>query len=94
MSEEKENLALYDKLFVVHVLELTQLAMMQLGKIANPMTQKIEKNLDAAKHCIDTLCMLREKSKGNLSKEEEGFLNENISTLQMNYVDECKDSSK
>lgn len=60
----------------------------QLGKVANPLTGKIERNLEHAKTSIDTLVMLREKTKGNLTKDEEKALQEMIANLQMNYVDE------
>lgn len=65
----------------------------QLGKIANPITGKIERNLEQAKYSIDLLLMLREKTKGNLTKDEEKLLNEMIANLQMNYVDELKKPS-
>jgi sorbitol-specific phosphotransferase system component IIBC len=54
------------------------------------MTQKIEKDVNAASATIDMLCMLREKTKGNLSKYEEDILANSISSLQMNYVDETE----
>lgn len=60
----------------------------QMGKVANPLTGKIERNLEQAKTSIDTLVMLREKTKGNLTKDEEKALQEMIANLQMNYVDE------
>ncbi len=76
-------------IFMQFVIGLSQSGMMQLGKIMNPMTQKIEKDLHAAQATIDMLCMLREKTKGNLSKSEEDILTNSISSLQMNYVDEA-----
>ena len=76
-------------IFMQFVMGLSQSGMMQLGKIMNPMTQKIEKDLNAAQATIDMLCMLRDKTKGNLSKSEEDILTNSISTLQMNYVDEA-----
>ena len=60
----------------------------QMGKVANPITNKIERNLDQAKYSIDMLIMLKEKTKGNLNKEEEKSLDQAIANLQMNYVDE------
>lgn len=62
----------------------------QMGKVANPITNKIERNMDQAKYSIDMLIMLREKTKGNLTKEEENALGQAISNLQMNYLDEMK----
>lgn len=62
----------------------------QLGKIANPITGKIDRNLDHAKYSIEMLSMLKEKTKGNLTDEELKTLQEMIANLQMNYVDEAK----
>lgn len=62
----------------------------QLGKIANPITGKIDKNLEHAKYSIDMLSLLKEKTKGNLTDEESKTLQEMIANLQMNYVDEAK----
>jgi hypothetical protein len=54
------------------------------------MTGQIERNIEGAKATIDTLRMLKEKSKGNLSKEEEELLNGSISQLEINYIAEAK----
>ncbi len=64
--------------------------MIGLGKIPNPATNELEKNLDQAKFSIDTLLLLQEKTKGNLTDEEEKFLKNTIGTLQMNYIEESK----
>ena len=42
-----------------------------LGKIQNPATQKIERDLNNAKVSIDMLEMIKDKMKGNLTAEEE-----------------------
>ena len=63
----------------------------QLGKMANALTGKLEKNLDQAKYSIDMLVMLRDKTKGNLNKEEENLINQTVANLQMNYVEELKE---
>ena len=61
--------------------------MIFLGEIPNPITEKTEKNIDQAKFLIDTLAMLKDKTKGNLSKQEEDLLNASVYELQMKYVD-------
>lgn len=45
-----------------------------------------EKNLTQAKYIIDTLIMLGQKTKGNLSEEEGGLMEGIIHELQMKYV--------
>ncbi|MCM8771997.1 MAG: DUF1844 domain-containing protein [Candidatus Omnitrophica bacterium] len=65
-----------------------------LGKITNPMTGKIEKNLELAKQIIEILETLKEKTKGNLTDEENRFLITTITDLQLNYVEEVEKESK
>jgi hypothetical protein len=59
--------------------------MMFLGH-PDPVTQQRHRDLAQAKHTIDMLIMLREKTKGNLSTEEQQLLEEILSQLQMAYV--------
>ncbi|MDI6642075.1 MAG: DUF1844 domain-containing protein [Elusimicrobiota bacterium] len=87
MSEGKRNI---DERFVSLVLSLSSAAWHQLGKVPNPSTGKIEKNLNEAKLSIDFLEMLSEKTKGNLSQKEEKFLMSVLTDLRLNYVDELK----
>ena len=77
-----------DLLFMQLIMQNQQLAMMSMGKLKNPMTDKIERNLEFAKFAIDTLDMLKEKTKGNLSDYEDRFITEVIRELKLNYVDE------
>ncbi len=83
-----------EAIFVQFVLGLTQSGMMQLGKMINPMTQKIEKDMQGARATIGLLVMLREKTHRNLSKTEEDVLASGISSLQLNYVDELESEKK
>lgn len=76
--------------FMQLVMGLQQSAWTLLGKAMHPITGKIEKNLDAAKATIDTLIMLKEKTKGNLSQTEEQFLSNSIQQLELNYIEEVK----
>ncbi len=82
-----------DVLFYQLVMGLHGSAWMALGKVASPVTGGVERNLEAAKATIDTLAMLKVKTVGNLSKEEEGYLSNILQQLQLNYVDEV-DKSK
>jgi hypothetical protein len=60
---------------------------MALGLEKDPQTNKIDKDLDVARFNIDMLKLLQEKTKNNLSKEEEQFLNSVVSDLQMKFVE-------
>ena len=77
-----------DVLFLQLLIGLHGSAWMLLGKVANPVTGGVERNLEAAKATIDTLAMLKAKTLGNLSKEEEDYLSNILQQLQLNYVDE------
>ena len=90
MAEEPK----LNMLFMSFVLSLSQAAMQQMGKVTNPLTGKIERNLGQAKVTIDMMEMLKEKTKGNLVKEEEKLISETLATLQLNYVDEVKKGKK
>ena len=59
-----------------------------LGKIPNPMNGKTEVNLPAAENTIEILILLREKSQGNLTGDEEKYLSATIANLQLNYAAE------
>ncbi len=54
----------------------------------NPITDKIERDLQQAQISIDILDMLAEKTKGNLSEEESRLLKGILQELKLNYVDE------
>lgn len=77
-----------NELFLSLVFSLQSAAWSQLGKVASPVTGKIDRDLAQAKLSIDLLVMLQEKTKGNLSSEELRLLNSTVYNLQMNYVDE------
>jgi PIN domain nuclease of toxin-antitoxin system len=63
-------------------------ALQQMGKLKNPATDKIEKELEQAQFSIDLIDMLKEKTTGNLSPEEEKILTSILQDLKLNYVDE------
>ena len=95
MSEEHEHAHDHNSyLFVMLIFNFAQLAMVNLGKIANPETKETKVDLNGARYFIDSLVMLREKSKGNLSKEESDLLDDQIAMLQMNYAETAEDAKK
>ena len=89
MAEEKKKEELNYQ-FVSLVFSLQQAAMSQMGKIANPATGKMEKNLAQAKATIDMLEMLKEKSKGNLADTEQKIILNTLDNLYLNYADEVE----
>tara|TARA_B100001057_G_scaffold468694_1_gene528145 strand:- start:1135 stop:1449 length:315 start_codon:yes stop_codon:yes gene_type:complete len=75
-----------NELFMTLISSLASQAWIQLGKIKNPATDKLEKNLDAASMSIDMLSMLKEKTKGNLEDYEAQMLDKSLNDLKMNFV--------
>jgi hypothetical protein len=61
----------------------------QLGKMPNQVTEEIEKDLESAQVTIDILCMLQDKTKGNLTPTEAKLLEDTISALQKEYAEEA-----
>lgn len=83
MEEKKKEL-----LFMQLIMQNQQMALVSLGKTVHPVSNKIEKNLEYAKLSIDTLDMLKAKTKGNLSDYEEKYLDEVLSQLKLDYIKE------
>jgi len=69
-------------------------AMQQMGKVPDPYTQKIERDLPQAKLSIDVLEMLQARTSGNLVGEEARFLQHVLTELRLNYVAELEEDKK
>ena len=70
------------------IMQNQQMAMISLGKVKNPVSDTLDKNLEYAKLSIDILGMLAQKTKGNLSEYEEKLLAETVNQLKIFYVEE------
>ena len=75
------------------ILSLASSAQMALGVAPHPMTGKTQKNLLQAKHAIDLLAVLQEKTQGNLTEEEEKLLQALLTDLRMHYLEVKKEGS-
>ena len=75
-------------LFAQLILSFQAAAYQQMGKVMNPFTAKIERDLEMARHSIDMLGMIEQKTRGNLSEEESGFIKHVLAELRLNYVEE------
>lgn len=72
--------------FVNFLLSLSTSALIQLGEIPDPMTNETAQNLPLAKQTIDLIGMLKEKTKGNLTADEEKAADYLLYDLRMRYV--------
>ena len=79
----------------LHLVSMFQVAaMQQLGKLIDPVSNEIKRDLVQAKATIDVLDMLKKKTAGNLTEPEQEFLEKMLFELHMNYVDEVKEADK
>ena len=74
--------------FSTFIISLNASALVHLGVIGEPVAGKKLKNLPMGKQTIDILGMIEEKTKGNLSKEEENLLKNILYDLRIIYVKE------
>lgn len=77
--------------FSFFITTLGMQTMIALGEVLNPVSNKKEIDLNQAKFLIDTLGILKEKTKGNLSKEEENLLENLLYELRMQYISKSKE---
>ena len=89
----EEQLKKEDQLFIHLVNTFVQSAWISLGKVKNPVSDTMERNLDQATYYIDLLDMLQTKMKGNLSEWEEQYIIHSLSELKLNFIDEQKKGS-
>jgi len=85
---DQEEASFPDLNFSTFVFSLGTSAMYHFGDFPDPVTKKAERNLEAAKQTIDILGILQDKTKGNLSDDEERLLESLLYELRMRYVRE------
>jgi hypothetical protein len=83
MTESGSHLSVDFRTFVI---SLSTSAMLHLGEIPDPDAGEPQVNLELARHSIDILSMLQEKTRGNLSDEENNLLQTLLTDLRMKYV--------
>jgi len=72
--------------FINFLFSISTSALIQLGEIEDPISRKADKNLPLAKQTIDLIGMLKEKTKGNLTPDEEKLIESILFDLRMRYV--------
>tara|TARA_Y100000815_G_scaffold264507_1_gene280207 strand:- start:786 stop:1175 length:390 start_codon:yes stop_codon:yes gene_type:complete len=76
------------QLFDQLISSLVHTTWVSLGKIKNPITDKIEKDLHVASVNIDMVDMLYKRMDGNLSEAEDKYMSQVLSELKLNYIHE------
>ena len=85
-SKEPERAPLPEVNFQSLIFSLSSSALFHLGEIADPQTGQKQKDLPLAKHAIDTIALLKQKTRGNLEDEEQKFLDSILADLRWRYV--------
>jgi hypothetical protein len=90
MNDQPSELSAEEKasaLFAQLVMQQTNMALMLLGRIANPNTGESLHDPQAARFFIDALEMLEVKTRGNLSRDEAELLKDNLMALHLAFVE-------
>lgn len=91
MKESEAQTAHPDQMdFSTLVMSFATGALINLGLTADPHTQKTETNLPLAKQNIDILSLLESKTRGNLSEDEAGLIQNVLAEVRLRYVDAAK----
>ncbi len=90
-EEEKKGAApLPEVNFSSFLLSLSSSTLLHLGEIADPQSGEKKKDLALAKQSIDIIVLLKDKTKGNLTHEEEELLDHLLYDLRMRFVEASK----
>ncbi|HHS50941.1 MAG TPA: DUF1844 domain-containing protein [candidate division Zixibacteria bacterium] len=93
MSDEKIKDTETGMLFYELLLLLRQIVRSQLGYLPNPETGEAPKDVESARHLVDMIAVLEEKTKGNLNEQEKLVLDNLLTELRMACV-RAEDSDK
>ena len=80
--------------FATFILSLSSTAAYHLGLAPHPEEGSTYRNIPMARQTIDILCILKEKTEGNLAESEQSLLSEILYNLRMAFVRESKKGSK
>lgn len=89
-KKEAEHPPLPEVNFASLIFSLSSTVLFHLGEIADPQSGKKAKDMSLAKHTIDIIAMLKEKTKGNLTEEEKKFIENILTDLRWRYVNSTK----
>jgi hypothetical protein len=93
--EEARSMSLPQPTFAFLVLSMRAQCEMQLGLMHfGGDEEKPEPNLDLARHTIDLMAILMDKTKGNLNLEEQRLLENSVTELRFRFVQISDEVSK
>ncbi len=84
MTPEEKNQVLFIQLISIFQYQ----AMLHMGKVKHPVTDKIERDLAQAEQAIDMLDMIKEKMKASVTADEHKMLTTVLQELKINFVEE------
>ena len=87
-SQSGENY--HQPTFTIFLSSLSMQVMIALGRLENPATRALDKNMDQARFLIDTLAIIQDKTDGNLDESEKKLLEESLYNLKIMYLEEKK----
>ena len=91
--EEEESFTIKDKrrfkegVFASFIFSLGTSASIHLGEEPDPVTGEMKVSLPQAKETIDIISLLEEKTRGNLTQDEEQLIKNILYALRMRYVE-------
>ena len=89
-EEKKETVPFPEVTFSTLLLSLVSSSLVHLGEVPDPTTGETKTELAMVKHTIDTIAMLKEKTVGNLTSDEEKMIEHILYDLRMRYVSASK----
>jgi hypothetical protein len=91
---DKEPFTEAEVTFTTFMVGLSTQALAALGEISDPVSGASTKDLQAAQQLIDIIGMLREKTRGNLDRDEDGLIEAILFDLRMKYVELARQSAR
>jgi hypothetical protein len=93
MSQENPEKK-HKALFITLIQQFQMQGWVSLGRIKNPSSDQVERNLNMAVYTIDTLDMLKEKTRGNLDEDESRLLEQTLTDLQLTLDSEKENNNQ
>ena len=86
--DEQIKLSKDEQLFLTLVTNFQTSAWIRMGKIKDPITDTINRNLDECKFAIDMIEMLSRRMAAEMTETEKQYVNNALTELRMNFIEE------